>query len=106
MKKVVMLFPMMIVMACLAGIAFAAGDGEVAAEATVAVTQVDPVNFIQTILSKWYLIIMTVISMASVIVNITPTETDNKVLAAIDSMLNIMAGNFNVKGQIQKGEKK
>lgn len=93
---------MMVIMATFA----LAVDPEAAKEvaAAPAVTQVDPTTFIQEILSKWYLVIMTVMAMASVLVNLTPTDTDNKILSALDSMLNILAGNFNVKGQVQKSQ--
>lgn len=78
------------------------GHVVLAGDSAAPVSQADPVEFISLILSKWYLVAMTVISMASVVVNLTPSETDNKVLSALDSILNVLAGNFNVKGIVQK----
>ena len=49
------------------------------------------------VIEYWY-IVPTVIAVASVIVNATPNETDNKILGLATKVLNVFAANFNVKG--------
>jgi len=56
---------------------------------------------IEKIIEYWFLV-PTVMAVASVVVNATPTESDNKYLAMVDKILNILAVNFNVKGEKYK----
>ena len=39
-----------------------------------------------------------IIGIASVIANVTPNESDNKIIRIINNVLNIFAANYNVKG--------
>ena len=55
-------------------------------------------QIIKLIVDYWYLV-PTIMAVASVVVNATPTESDNKLLANLDKILNIIAMNFNVKGE-------
>ncbi len=60
-------------------------------------------QIIKLIVDYWYLV-PTIMAVASVIVNATPTESDNKLLANLDKILNIIAMNFNVKGEKYKAK--
>ncbi len=62
-------------------------------------------QILKLIVDYWYLV-PTIMAVASVIVNATPTETDNKLLANLDKILNIIAANFNVKGESLKKQEK
>lgn len=50
---------------------------------------------------KWltdnFSVVTAIVTIASLLVNFTPTDVDNKVIAAISKILNILALNFNVK---------
>jgi hypothetical protein len=43
-----------------------------------------------------------IMAAASVIVNATPNETDNKILKTMNQVLGVLAANFNVKGVMNK----
>ena len=57
------------------------------------------------IIEYWFLV-PTIMAIASIIVNATPTDTDNKLLANLNKILNIIAANFNVKGESLKKQEK
>lgn len=44
-----------------------------------------------------YTIVTSVVTIASVIANITKTDADNKIVASVSKFVNIFALNFNVK---------
>ena len=43
-------------------------------------------------------LVLQIIGIASVIANVTPNESDNKIIKIINNVLNIFAANYNVKG--------
>jgi hypothetical protein len=49
------------------------------------------------ILENWKYL-TAIISIASIFVNLTPNETNNKFLVVINKILNVFAANINVKG--------
>jgi len=55
----------------------------------------------EKVLEYWYLV-PTVMAIASIIVNATPNETDNKWFQMANKILNTIAANFNVKGNLNK----
>jgi len=46
-----------------------------------------------------------IIGVASVIANVTPNGSDNKIIKIIDNVLNIFAANYNVKGLSNRDNK-
>ena len=73
-----------------------AEEAAVVAEAAPAVAA-DPFN-ISAFLKEYWVIISTTITIASVVANSTPNDSDNKAVAMLDKIFGIFAMNFNVKG--------
>lgn len=94
MKKSFVLFGLMMV-ALLASIGFAQEAADVAPVAT------DDLG-IGAILTEYWKYIAAVVSIASVVANVTPNESDNAVVVFLNKLLGFFAANFNVKGIANK----
>jgi hypothetical protein len=49
-------------------------------------------------ITKYLDLALQIIGVVSIIANLTPTESDNKIVNFLDNVLNIFAANFNIKG--------
>lgn len=94
MKKFFGLFVLLLIVV-LAAVGFAQETAPVA----VATPAEDAVG---NILTKYWSYITSVIAIASIVVNMTPNETDNAVVKFLNKLLGFLAANFNVKGVANK----
>ena len=90
-------FLMCIVLLMCTGLAFAKEAAVAVAVVPAATAVADPVN-IAAFFHKYWIVISTVITIASIVANSTPNDSDNKVVAMLDKIFGVFAMNFNVKG--------
>ncbi len=57
---------------------------------------------IDFISENWLELLIGVMALVKVIVNLTPTDSDNKVFSYIDTIINAIVPNYNKKGKKHK----